>query len=641
MINNLIKKFNLDVHAMKQEGTIAFLTFLISWFFFGIENAVLAYPIALTSSILWKENFKINPIEKITHLLMLDTTLVILSFLSTTNVVLGFFINFFSIFFIAYKFSIGYNPLLYKPFLMLYIFTNFYRINFNMLPQRLLSMFFGFSLIVIFQLFLNKFSYKTLIKESILKSITLLTNQVDNILDKNYNLDLQKTISKEINSICYNLYTTRRRKSLTNNIGSIQFKIYIVLDNFNISLNNLDKLYSQSEYESQIIKSFLKELRDSLIAIGSYLKNESSYQSLEKQLDRLVDFHNKLPDQFVFIHDISVSIKNLYLYLADINTLEEVIGYKPYKPWENTDKYQFKFRESLKLGTIKFNFSLRIALTLSIVLLISSLFDWTKMSWLGITIMSIMQPYYEDTKRKSKDRFKGNIFAVVIITVILNIFQSQFIYFITLTITLYLTYAFKSYYKLSLFTAISAICMASINYEVNSLALYRIFYLILGIIITYLANKILFPYSLDRGINELSFKLIKLINILSIELIKKKDRNEALIINLIIHINLLCNKLALRNIQKKYENINLLLFSTYHLTTSLSYYTILKSELGLICGVNKDKLICFQENLQKLIDEKASLDDLIVFITKTNDSLINCPSPIKHHTSAITSGYID
>ena len=60
MIDKVIKKHNLDVDSMKREGTIACLTFLASWIFFGINNAILAYPIALTSSILLKENFTIS-----------------------------------------------------------------------------------------------------------------------------------------------------------------------------------------------------------------------------------------------------------------------------------------------------------------------------------------------------------------------------------------------------------------------------------------------------------------------------------------------------------------------------------------------------------------------------------------------------
>ena len=119
MIDKVIKKYNLDVDSMKREGTIAYLTFLASWIFFGINNAILAYPIALTSSILLKENFKINPLEKTIRLLFLYCFIVVLSFLASNHFLLGIIINFFTIFFIAYKLSVAYTPLLYKPFLML------------------------------------------------------------------------------------------------------------------------------------------------------------------------------------------------------------------------------------------------------------------------------------------------------------------------------------------------------------------------------------------------------------------------------------------------------------------------------------------------------------------------------------------
>lgn len=640
MIIKLIKKFNLDIQSMKQEGTIAFLTFLICWRFFGIENAILAYPIALTSSILRKENFNINPIENTIYLIILDLSLVIISFIATQNIFLGFFINMFTIFFIAYKFSIGYNPLFYKPFLMLYIFTSFYTVDFSLLPKRLLSILFGFSLIIIFHLFLNKISYRALVNESISNSLKELIMQTENILNGSYSVDLQKSICKELDSICYNIYTTRSRKSLTNNIGSIQFKIYIILENLNLEFKNLNSIYSSQTKKSKIITSFLKELIPTFNELICYISDEENFLKLEKRLKKINNFHEKIPNHFVFMHDISVSLNNLYLYLADINTLEEKLKYKPYYSLKNTDKTQFKFRENLHLGSIKFNFSLRISLTLSIVLLLGSLLDLTKISWLGITIMSIMQPYYEDTLKKSKDRFKGNIFAVLIITILLNVFQNKFIYFLTLTLTLYLTYSFKSYCKLSLFTAISAICMASLTYEVNTVSIYRISYLLLGILITYLANKLIFPYSLDKGIKELSFKLIKTLNLLFLELIKINEKNEDLILNLLIHINLISNKLSLRNIQKQYENINLLLESVQFLSINLSYYTLLKKDLGLVCGVNKDNLIQLQKNLQNLIDSNSSLYEIIIFLNSTLDSLINCPYSEKTKYNFYSNGLI-
>ncbi|WP_415306212.1 FUSC family protein [Clostridium perfringens] len=640
MIDKVIKKHNLDVDSMKREGTIACLTFLASWIFFGINNAILAYPIALTSSILLKENFKINPLEKTIRLLFLYCFIVILSFLASNHFLLGIIINFFTIFFIAYKLSVAYTPLLYKPFLMLYVFTYFYKVDFQGLPRRLLSIFFGFSLIIIFHLFLNKLSYKSLIKDSINKSLFLLESQVDNLIFKSYNLDLQQSISKELTTICYNLYTTRKRKILTNNLGSIQFKIYIILENLNLDLYNLNKLYSKLNYNSALIKSFLKELKKSINILRLYLNDEISYYEIDKQLYRLNRFHEDLPDQFTFFHDLSISVTNLYLYLADMTTLEEGEGYKSYDLWKNTDKNQFKFRDSLHFGTIKLNFALRISLTLSLVLLLSYLFDFTKMSWLGITIMSIMQPYYEETLNKSKDRLKGNLLAIFLVIIILNLFQSQVVHIIVLVCSLYLTYGFKSYYKLSLFTAISAICMASLSYGVNTLAIFRFFYLALGILITFLANKFLFPYNLDQGLKELSLKLIKYVNILAEDLIKNPSKNEEEIINLTIHIKLMCNKLTLRNIQKKDKDINRLILLTENLTASLSYYTLLKKDLGLVCGINKDELIKLQSKLQYSLKEKVSLIDIINLLDSTVDSLINCPYSRKVIYNPASNGFI-
>ena len=116
--------------------------------------------------------------------------------------------------------------------------------------------------------------------------------------------------------------------------------------------------------------------------------------------------------------------------------------------------------------------------------------------------------------------------------------------------------------------------MASLSYGVNTLAIFRVFYLALGILITFLANKFLFPYNLDQGLKELSLKLIKYVNILAEDLIKNPSKNEEEIINLTIHIKLMCNKLTLRNIQKKDKDINRLILLTENLTASLSYYTL-------------------------------------------------------------------
>ncbi|HBA03353.1 MAG TPA: hypothetical protein DCW51_04980, partial [Clostridium sp.] len=84
-----------------------------------------------------------------------------------------------------------------------------------------------------------------------------------------------------------------------------------------------------------------------------------------------------------------------------------------------------------------------------------------KIIWAAITIMSIMQPYYEDTIKKAKDRVIGNILGILFTGVLINVADSQIITLGILVISLYLIYAFKEYYKISLFAAMASICIAS------------------------------------------------------------------------------------------------------------------------------------------------------------------------------------
>ena len=130
------------------------------------------------------------------------------------------------------------------------------------------------------------------------------------------------------------------------------------------------------------------------------------------------------------------------------------------------------------------------------------------------------------------------------------------------------------------------------------------------------------------------------LNILAEELIKNPSKNQERIINLTIHINLMCNKLSLRNIQKGDSNISRLIALTQNLTASLTYYTLLKKDLGLVCGINKDELIKFQSQLQVLLEEKASLTDIITLLNNTLDSLINCPYSRKVNYNPSSNGLI-
>ena len=83
-------------------------------------------------------------------------------------------------------------------------------------------------------------------------------------------------------------------------------------------------------------------------------------------------------------------------------------------------------------------------------------------------------------------------------------------------------------------------------------------YVIVGVILVLIANKLIFPYRLDFGIKELVGKIRRYNNLFIQDsfayLEDKAEENE--IRDLIIHITLLLQKLYIRNKQYKNKEIN-------------------------------------------------------------------------------------
>ena len=72
MFDYLIKKYNVNVTSMIRNGTVAVITMLGVGILFGSKNAMLAFPIALTSTVIGRQNFYVKPLNRIARILALD-----------------------------------------------------------------------------------------------------------------------------------------------------------------------------------------------------------------------------------------------------------------------------------------------------------------------------------------------------------------------------------------------------------------------------------------------------------------------------------------------------------------------------------------------------------------------------------------
>ena len=192
-----------------------------------------------------------------------------------------------------------------------------------------------------------------------------------------------------------------------------------------------------------------------------------------------------------------------------------------------------------------------------------------------IPIMSIAQPYYEDTKKRGMQRLKSNILAAVILTVILDLIPIKGVGIFILVLAFYLYYAYKDYYHTSIFLTVISMSIASVSMEMNALLAYRIVYVVLGVIITILTSRIM-PYQLEDGINELVAEMERLNNILEKESLASLDGKANLnrIREATVYSAVLSQKLYLKNKQYKSEKVDYLIRTNAEFVIRLGHHIL-------------------------------------------------------------------
>lgn len=543
----------INTYGMLRNGTIAVLTMFGVAILFGEKNIMLAFPIALTSAVLGRQNFRVKTFDKTLGIIIIDLIIVTFAYISRLNLITGIVINFISIFLIMYTITNQYDPTFYKPFVMLYVFTQYAWVPLNQIPNRYLAVIFGVLIIVICNKAINEINEKSLLGKSISKSLSLIVESLRDILKGNYSKEKEVECTNIMRSLAYKIYVSRYRDYLTTNLGQIQFKIFMDIEHLNLFLRKIEEGYSHKD----IAKEEIEELINLLEQIIEFSDGKIRVDNVVNETNRYVNKHIK---EAKYGYEISVVLINLSKNITSLAYINKKDINKVYERWQRSylDKTRYTFKEYFRRDSIRFKFAMRMAITLTLSLFVGELLGFYKIIWAIITIMSVIQPYYEETLKKTKDRVVGNTIAIVFTGVVINIMDNRYVTIVILIASLYLLYGFKEYHKISLFAAIASICVASLSNNINELLVYRITYVIIGVLIVILANKFIYPYKLKDGIKQLEEK-IERYNYMLVkegELYLQDKGNIHIVRDIIIHLTLLNQKLYLRNLQYEDEEVD-------------------------------------------------------------------------------------
>ena len=558
----------INTYSMLKNGTIAVLTMFGVGILFGEKNIMLAFPIALTSAVLGRQNFKVKTFNKTIMIILMDLIIVTLAYISRLNIFIGIFINFISIFLIMYTITSPYDPTFYKPFIMLYAFTQYAWVPLNKMPARYLSVIFGVLVIVICNKIVNEINEKSLLGKSIYKALSLISEGLKDILEGNYTKKKELECTNIMRALAYKVYVSRYKDYLTTNLGQIQFKIFMDIEHLNLFLRKIEEGYSHKD----ITKREIEELISLLEQIKKFSNGNINVEQVVNETNRYV---NKYIKEAKYGYEISVILINLSKNINSLNAVDRREINKVYEKWQRSylDKTRYTFKEYFRKDSIRFKFAMRMAITLTLSLFIGEILGFYKIIWAIITIMSVIQPYYEDTLKKTKDRVVGNTIAIIFTGVAINLIDNKFVTIAILIASLYLLYAFKEYHKISLFAAIASISVSSLSNNINELLLYRIAYVIVGVLIVIIANKYIFPYKLQDGIRQLEEKVKRYNEMLLKEgkLYLQDEGDIHIVRDIIIHLTLMNQKLYLRNIQYGDENVDIFIDDNTYFAIEVGY----------------------------------------------------------------------
>lgn len=215
---------------------------------------------------------------------------------------------------------------------------------------------------------------------------------------------------------------------------------------------------------------------------------------------------------YVFIEGTPISWSEFPLRILALFTggaLIALVYYFSHRKKDDSDHMNIiEMVKTINKDTLQFNFSLRMALAVSLSMLLGSVLGFQKSMWISITAMSITQPHFDDTKVRVKERFFGTLIGAAIFVVIFVYLVPEQFSTIVLLILSYI-YTFIKEYKIKMiFITMNALGAAMILFQPGVSVPMRIAFIVVGIGIALVVNKVIYGrLKLDESNEELDEEL--------------------------------------------------------------------------------------------------------------------------------------
>lgn len=554
---------------------------------FGPENILIGVIMAIGAATFINKSLTVRPIYKASTILLLNLVLGICGYIASLNIYTGLIVNIITIFFVTYLYMNDFSPPTSYIFLMGYIFIWASSVDIYNLPKRLLALSFGVFIIIFLQWIFNRHSFRDKSKASIIKTLKHTINEIEGLVNGNYEYKESISINNEIREIMLLINGYSFKKFYSSKEGKLMLSIAISLERLNLIANEM----SLQDYDEK----FVRELQMQLVKVLEYLQNNIEQTDLIKSIDMFLNSNKE--DSKLYKLEVLYVIEILRYNIIHLNTLTykdlKAINkeYKIPKEFTKTSK----MKRNLSLNSVIFTYSIKQAFLMSIAMFLSDYLGLAYGKWIVLTMYVIMQPYAEDTIIKSKKRFKGTILGILLFFIVFSLIKNPSTKYIVLLGLFFFYFYYDEYSKKVMCLTVVSLTSVSLVDNINILTITRLVNVAIGIIIVLIINKYVFPYNVSKSIEDLKKKYDRVINVVKKELKDCESTNidNEKIIKLILLCNQIESKLIANNKRIEDKSVEVFIFKKNTILSDLRFLILQEhyyNKSDFYSYINKAKL---------------------------------------------------
>ncbi len=468
-----------------------FIVLFISGFtsVFGEENSLIGVAIIIAMLMYLERDLTVHPWRSFFTLLGINLLQGIFGHLAAMNLWLGIPLNFIMMFCVGYFFTFHVKKSLYVIFGFQYVFILTTPVPTSDLPLRLLALASGAVIVMAVQLLANKDKLSRTGRKHLHTICDNLIEKLDNISNGHDRAECNQSIQTSIKELRKIIFFKRYKGYYLSHEGSLMLKISACLEKMDLLLNRFEEMENREEV---------------IAACKCGLKNVKQFTDKE-QLgpETLHVLHNikVKKNSGMYINELAGSFELLFDLLEEIHATEkkelkktEEIGDIPLH-FKKTYKYSINFNRN----SVAFTYAMRLGIMVTVAAFISAYFELEQGRWLVYTIFSVTQPYSEHAKSRFSARIAGTLTGVVIFVVLFSIFTDATSRLMIILLFGYLNSYAVQYRNVIITVTVSALGSAALIGDVNVITMERIIYVVVGVILGMIANRFIFPHSIQKG----------------------------------------------------------------------------------------------------------------------------------------------